>query len=82
MVDWALRWLARMYHVFQKYKGIVKSNHEVNHYNLTPVPGSNGRLFFSKFADQDVIVMVGLTFDESEIPFGGLSHEPCFWTRL
>ena len=49
---------------FQKYKGLVKANHEVNHYNLTPVPGSNGRLFFSKFADQDVIVMVGAPFDD------------------
>ncbi|KAL8593195.1 hypothetical protein ACOMHN_009850 [Nucella lapillus] len=39
-----------------KYKGIVKSQHEISHYNLTPIPGANDRLFFSKFASEDIII--------------------------
>jgi hypothetical protein len=44
----------------QKYKGLVKSSQEINHYYLTPVMGTNSQLFFSKFADQDVIIMVSI----------------------
>ncbi|XP_070188248.1 serine/threonine-protein kinase 31-like isoform X2 [Littorina saxatilis] len=46
-----------------KYKGLLKASHEVNHYNLTPVPGSKARLFFSKFAGQDIIIMECLLSD-------------------
>ncbi|XP_076452906.1 serine/threonine-protein kinase 31-like isoform X2 [Babylonia areolata] len=46
-----------------EYKGIVKSHYEISHFNLTQIPGANGRLFFSKFASKDIIIRECLLSD-------------------
>nr|KAG5714655.1 hypothetical protein BaRGS_000143 [Batillaria attramentaria] len=49
------------------YNGLVKPSHAVDHYDLKPVPGSTGRLFYSTFAGKPVIVIECLLSDSHHL---------------
>ncbi|XP_025097157.1 serine/threonine-protein kinase 31-like isoform X3 [Pomacea canaliculata] len=49
--------------IYLTYNGLIKPSHEVDHFDLKPVPAANGGLFYSMFAGNCVIIMECLLSD-------------------